>query len=49
MRLLRREGNRERLAGVEQVPLADDFVDRLRPQALGERRRRIGDREQISR
>ena len=49
MRLLRREGNRERLAGVEQVALADDFVDRLRPQALRERRRRIRDREQISR
>jgi hypothetical protein len=31
------------------MALADDFVDRLRPQPLGEWRRRIDDGEQISR
>ena len=39
MRLARRKRDGERLAGREQMPLADDVGDRLRPQALGERRR----------
>ena len=49
MRLARREGDGERLARIEQMPLADDLVDALRPQALGQRRRRIRDREKVSR
>src|SRR6185436_4121143 len=32
------ERDGERLAGAQQVALADDLVDRARPQALGERR-----------
>lgn len=39
MRLARVERDGERLAGREEVPLADDLVDRARPQSLGERRR----------
>ena len=35
------------LPGREQVPLADDLVDRARAQPLGERRRGIGGGEEI--
>ena len=47
MRLARRERDRERLAGREQMPLADHLVDGRRPQAIGERCGRIGGGEEI--
>ena len=46
MRTARFEGDAQRLAGAEQVGLADDFVDRLRPHAFCERGRGLG-REEI--
>ena len=39
MRLAGGERDRERLAGRQQMPLADDVVDRARAQPLGERYR----------
>ena len=42
----RLEGDAQRLAGAEQVLLADHLVERLRPQPLGERRGgRVGEAE----
>lgn len=47
MRLARLEGEAKRLARAEQVLLADDFVERLRAQRIGERRRRLRSSEKI--
>ena len=49
VRLARCECDSQRLAGPQQVALADDLLDSLRSQPLGKRRRGIGDRKQISR
>ena len=43
VQLARGERDGERLARREQVPLADDVVDRARAQALGERDARVRD------
>jgi hypothetical protein len=48
MRLARLEREAQRLAGSEEVALADDLVDRFRAQRLGERSRRLGLAEQIA-
>ncbi len=48
MWFFRRECDREWLARVEQMSLPDNVVDGLRPQPLGERRRRVLDGEKIS-
>ena len=42
-----RKGDRERLAGGEQMPLPDHLVDRLGTQPVGERRCGIGGGEEI--
>jgi len=47
MRLARRERDRERLSGREQMPLADHLVDGRRPQAIGKGRCGIGGGEEI--
>jgi hypothetical protein len=47
MRLARSESDGERLAGSQQMALADHFVDARRAQAIGERRRRIGGGEEV--
>ncbi len=48
MQLSRLVGDAQRLVGTEQMPLADDFVQTLRPHQLRKRRRRLPRFEQIS-
>src|SRR5688572_28354362 len=48
VRIARLEGHAQRLAGPEQMALADDLVDALRAQRLRERRRRLRPPEQIA-
>ena len=43
MQAARLEGDAQRLAAAEQVLLADDLVERLRAQPLGERRGDVGE------
>lgn len=45
MRRARLEGQAQRLAGAEQMRLADHFVKTFRPQQLGQRRMRGGGKQ----
>jgi hypothetical protein len=47
MRLARGERDGERFARSKQVSLPDHFVDRSRPEAIGERRRRVVGSEEV--
>jgi len=47
MQLSRLVSHAQRLVGTEQMPLADDFVESLRPHQFRERRRRLPGFEQI--